>query len=70
MDKLEVALELIRRAQHERKRLDSLNKELDRVGYKWVDRCEIEKKYAPLPHKSVINDSLKMARRLLKEEYI
>ena len=70
MDKLEIALALIRRAQHERKRLDSLNKELERVGFNLAARYEIEGRYTPLPRKSVINDSLKMARRILKEEYV
>lgn len=74
MDKLDLALELIRRAQHERNRINTLNKMLDAArrepGYDWRVRMEIESKFGATPHKSVVNDSLKMARRILKEEYI
>lgn len=70
MDKLEMAVELIRQAQNERKRLEGMNKELEKVGWKWEDRVKVYEKYSPTPHKSVINDSLKMARRLIMEEYI
>ena len=74
MDKLDIALELIRRAQQERNRINALNKMLDdarkKPGYNWQVRLEIESKFGALPHKSVVNDSLKMARRILKEEYI
>lgn len=70
MDRFEMAVELIRRAQNERKRLEAMNKELEKVGPRWVDKCEIYKKYTPIPHKATINDSLKMARQLIKEEYV
>lgn len=70
MDKLDIALELIRRAQQERKRLEAYKKEIDKVGYNWQERSRIELRYTPLPRKSVINDSLRMARRILIEEYV
>lgn len=74
MDKLDMALELVKRAQQERKRLEAYNKEL-RAFYaggsrSWEERSKIEIKYCPTPRKSVINDSLKMARRILIEEYV
>lgn len=74
MNKLEIALELVRRANEERKRLDAYNKELSKFyasgSRSWEDRNKIEAKYYPTPRKSVINDSLRMARRLLIEEYV
>lgn len=70
MDKLDIALELIRRAQQERKRLEAYKKEIDKVGSNWQERSRIELRYTPLPRKSVINDSLRMARRILIEEYV
>lgn len=69
MDKLEMAMELIRRAHDDQKRMEAMNKELEKVGWDWPKRFEIEKKYYPIPRKAVINDSLKMARRLLVEAY-
>ena len=74
MDKFEMAIELIRRAQNESIRLMAFNRALDKArstpGYTWEHRYKIEQQFSPIPHKSVVNDSLKMARRLLKEEYI
>ncbi len=74
MDKLDVALELIKRAKQERKRLDSYEAELKKFYASgtcgWKERAKIELKYSPLPRKSVVNDSLRMARRMLAEEYI
>lgn len=74
MDKLEIVIALIRRAQNESKRLTAyetaLEKARARSDYDWKLRCEIESKFSPVPHKSIVNDSLKMARQLLKEEYI
>lgn len=74
MDKLDIALELIQRAQKERNRLNALDKMLDaarqKPDFNWRVQVEIESKFGAMPHKSVVNDSLKMARRILKEEYI
>ena len=74
MDKLELALELIRRAQQERKRLNAYNKEIKAFyasgSRSWEERNKIELKYSPTPRKATINDSLKMARRILSEEYV
>lgn len=74
MDNLELALELIRRAQQERKRLDAYNAELKKYyaseSRNWDARSAIERKYSPTPRKAIINDSLKMVRRLLSGEYV
>lgn len=74
MDNLELATALIERAQSESMRLTMLERALEAArktpGYTWKDRYKIEEQFSPLPHKSVVNDCLKMARRLLKEAYI
>jgi len=74
MDRLEMAIELIRRAQNESKRMMKYESEINAVrkrpDYTFKLRYEVDLKFSPLPHKSVINDSLKMARQLLKEEYV
>lgn len=70
MDKLELAMELIRRVQNDQKRMEAMNKELEKAGGGWAKRIEIEKKYYPIPRKTVINNSLKMARRLISEAYV
>lgn len=74
MDKLDLALELVRIAKNERNRLDAYNKEIKAFyasgSRSWEERYRIEQRYSPTPHKSVINDSLKLARRMLAEEYV
>lgn len=75
MDNLDLAIELIQRAKRERNRINTLNKMLEaarqKPGYNWNVRMEIESNFdGGLPRKSVVNDSLKMVRRILKEEYI
>jgi hypothetical protein len=73
MDRLDMALALIQEAKEERKRLEAMEKEIDKIpsgpNY-WAIRCEIERRYSPTPHKSVVNNNLKTARRLLAREYI
>ena len=73
MDRLDMALALIQEAKEERKRLEAMKKEIDKIGLGvgyWDKRMEIENRYRPTPHKSVVNDNLKTARRLLALEYI
>lgn len=75
MDRLDIAISLIREAQGEIQRLEKLEAEiktlrgLDGREY-WDKRSKIEEKYKPLPHKSIVNDNLKVARRILKDEYL
>ena len=73
MDRLDMAVALIQEAKEERKRLEAMEKEIAKIprgpDY-WRNRCEIENRYSPTPHKSVVNDNLKTARRLLAREYM
>lgn len=73
MDRLDMALALIQEAKEEKKRLAAMEKEIDKIpsgsGY-WSRKYEIEARYAPTPRKSVVNDNLKTARRLLAREYM
>ena len=77
MDRLDMALELIQEAKTEKKRLKDYEKEYKKalendrafnLGYR--TRMEVDEKYYPLPKKSVVNDNLKMARRILLGEYM
>lgn len=69
MDRLDMALELIREAQEEKKRLEAFNNEYSKASG-WDEISKVYNKYSPTPKKSVINDNLKMARRILKGEYV
>ena len=46
-----------------------MRKELNAVGWDWAKRNEITARYSPIPARAFINDSLKMARRMLVEAY-
>lgn len=74
MDNFEMAIALIEQARDESIRLVTFNRALNEAratpGYTWEHRCKIEQQFTPIPRKSIINDSLKMARRFLKEEYV
>lgn len=74
MDKLDLALELVQIAKDERNRLKKYNKELEKFyasgSRNWEERNKIELRYSPTPRKAVINDSLRMARRILADEYV
>lgn len=75
MDRLEIALELIREAIDEKKRLEIYNKEYSKLpGYRDPNfreaRDKFYAKYPTSPKKSIINDNIKMARRLLLGEYV
>lgn len=73
MDKLDLAITLLNEAKTEKKRLDEMTAKIDKLkngpDY-WTDRYAIEASYKPMPRKSVINDSIKMARRYLLESYM
>lgn len=75
MDRLSMAIALIQEAQEEKKRLAEYNAALEEVPpydhqYHWKALNEVYEKFSPTPKKSVINDNLKMARRLLIAEYV
>ena len=73
MDKLDLAELMIQQALEERRRLTTFEAEIKKIhggpNY-WEERYKVEKKYKPIPHKSVVNDSIKMARRYLLEAYM
>ena len=75
MDRLSMAIALIQEAQEEKKRLAEYNAAREEVPpydhqYHWKALNEVYEKFSPTPKKSVINDNLKMARRLLIAEYV
>lgn len=65
---------LIKEAQDELSRLRTFNMKLDaarrKPNYSWQDRVNIERQFDPIPRKSVINDNIKTARRLLLMERV
>lgn len=78
MDKLELALELIKEAVDEKRKLDKVSedmKKLDKERAKanyvmpeyWTRRWQIEGQFGAVPKKAHINDNIKLARRLLME---
>ena len=74
MCRLEMAIELIREAIDEKKRLEIYEKERSKLpSYRDPNfREALSKfydKYPSSPKKSIINDNIKMARRLLLGEY-
>lgn len=79
MDRLDMALSLIQEAKEEKARLEAFTAEYDRASkidlrdpenYSWAERQKVYNKFTPTPHKSVVNDNLKMARRILAGEYM
>ena len=64
MDYLKTAIVLIREADEEKKRLNAMEIEKARCN-DWRERYDVEARYTPIPRKSVINDNIKTARRLL-----
>lgn len=73
MDYLKTAIALIQEADEEKKRLEAMEKEIAKIKPSplyWEDRAEIENRYYPTPHKSVVNDNIKTARRLLARAYL
>lgn len=78
MDRLDMAIALIEEAQEEKSRLrgferdykEALAKDMEAPGHSWENRSKVYRAYSPTPHKSVVNDNLKMARRILAGEYM
>lgn len=69
MDNFDMAIALIKEAQEEKRKLDAYLKA--RVGSsRWNDEDwdVFFRKYPKEPHRSVINDNIKLARRLLLKE--
>lgn len=76
MDRLKIALELISEAIEEKEKLKNWESERLKLRRQYPDEpyYEIENtllyKFNTVPHKSVVNDNLKMARRILLGEYM
>lgn len=74
MDRLDIAVSLIREAQAEKVRISRLNAAIKDLRIDDKDylakRSKIEEQFYPLPHKSIVNDNLKVARRILRDEYL
>lgn len=75
MDRLSMAIALIQEAQEEKKRLAEYNAALEEVPPydhpdHWRAWDDVYTRFRPTPKKSVINDNLKTARRLLIAEYV
>lgn len=74
MDYLKTAIALIQEADEEKKRLEDMEKAISKIKpdtpERWRKIYEIQTRYSPTPRKSVINDNLKTARRLLARAYM
>lgn len=75
MDRLDMALALIQEAKEEKTRLEAFNKALKEIPPyddpdHWKAWRQVYDRFSPTPKKSVINDNLKMARRILVGEYV
>lgn len=77
MDRLDMALALIEEAKVEKKRFEEYENEYKLAtvtdlenGGSWNEREKVWEKYTPIPKKSIVNDNLKMARRILVGEYM
>jgi len=75
MDHLDIAITLLQEAKEEKALLKEYEKDNAKLpkygepGY-WEACNKLFKKYPRTPKKSVINDNVKMARRLLLDEYM
>lgn len=75
MDRLDMAISLIQEAKSERENLKIYDKEHEKLpkwgdpGY-WEAWSKFVRRFPRAPKKSVVNDNLKMARRILLGEYM
>lgn len=75
MDRLNMAIALLQEAKTEKENLEIYNQEYKKIpaygepGH-WDALDQLLKRFPRTPKKSVINDNIKMARRLLLDEYI
>lgn len=75
MDRLDMAISLIQEAKEEKALLEKYEKDYSKLpgygepGYREAVN-NFFNKYPKSPHKSVVNDNLKMVRRILVGEYV
>lgn len=77
MDRLDMAIALLQEAKVEKERLAEYNKEYSKISHYGSPDYDPEREqkfwskwWTRIPKKSVINDNIKMARRLLLGEYV
>lgn len=73
MDRLDMAIALLQEAKAEKENLAEYEKayaNLPTDSNHWNEYAKLLEKYPRIPKKSVINDNIKMARRLLLGEYM
>ena len=74
MDRLDIAIALLQEAKEEKERINQYKKAEAELpgygepGYDDIDWPEFYRKWTPLPKKSVVNDNIKVTRRLLLSE--
>ena len=66
MNRIDIALYLINEAKEKEELLKKYNKDLKESNMNWDD---FDDKYPQTPTKQIILDDLKIARRLLNEEW-
>lgn len=71
MDNFDMAMALIKEAQEEKRKLKVYQEELEKLD-RWnnVAHAAFFRKWPTSPKKSVVNDNIKLARRLLMKEYM
>lgn len=71
MDNFDMAMALIKEAQEEKRKLEAYLNERSKTD-RWDDSAwdAFFRKWRKEPHRSVVNDNLKLARRLLLKEYM
>lgn len=72
MDNFDMALLLIKEAQQEKRKYEEYRKDYKKIlnTSSLKDWDAFFKEYPETPHKSIVNDNIKMARRLLLKEYM
>ena len=71
MDNFDMAMALIKEAQEEKRRVKQFVQEYAQLDFGDYLECQaFWKKWPKVPHKSNVNDNIKMARRLLMKEYM
>lgn len=71
MDNFDMAVALIKEAQEETIRYESFRRGYENLSVMGEsDREKFWRKFETIPKKSIVNDNIKLARRLLLKEYM
>jgi hypothetical protein len=71
MDNFDMAVALIKEAQEEEIRYESFRRGYENLSVmSEADREKFWSKFKTIPKKSIVNDNIKLARRLLVKEYM